>query len=350
MAKKSFASDNHAGIHPSVLEAMAAANDGDAPAYGGDELTREMESCFRQHFGEHAEAFAVFNGTGANVLGLSLLLRSYEAVICPATAHIETDECGAAERLLGTKLLTVSTPDGKVTPELIEPLLAGAGDQHHVQPKAVSISQASELGTCYSQQELRELADYVHARGLYLHIDGARIANAAVSLGASLHDATVGADVISFGGTKNGLMGAEAVVVMRPELAEGFLFHRKQAMQLASKMRFLAAQFVCLLRDRRWRSNAEHANGMAQRLAAGLRTIDGVDIRYPVDANVVFASLAPEAAAKLQVLYAFHVWQEAAAGQDNRSTVRWMTAFDTRPEDVDGFLADIRRVCESTEV
>lgn len=347
MRKKSFASDNHAGVHPAALQAIAAANEGDAPAYGGDDLTQEMERLFQHHFGPDARSFAVFNGTSANVIGLALLLRPYEAVVCPATAHIHTDECGAVERFVGAKLLGVPTTNGRLAPELIEPLLTGQGDQHHVQPKVVSISQASELGTCYSQQELRELADYVHARGMYLHVDGARIANAAVALGGGLDEAVEGADVVSFGGTKNGLMGADAVVVLTPELAEGFLFHRKQAMQLASKMRFLAAQLARLLRDDLWRDNAENANAMARRLADGLRDVADVDLYHPVDANAIFASLRPDAVAKLQDLYAFHIWDEDRRSTERRYVVRWMTAFDTHPDDVDAFLADIHRICDS---
>lgn len=341
MQKKSFGSDNHAGIHPAILEAIAEANLGDAPAYGGDDHTLALDRVFREHFGSHARAFPVFTGTGANVLGISLLTRRYEAVICPASAHINTDECGAIESVLGIKLLGVDTPDGKLTPRLVAPLIATQGDEHHVQPRVVSVSQASETGTCYSPGELRELADWAHEQGLLVHLDGARIANAAATFGCSLRDASSGVDVLSFGGTKNGLMGAEAVVVLNEELAEQVSFHRKQMMQLASKMRFLSAQLTRLLEDGLWLTNAASANTMAQRLANGLREVPGVNICFPVQANAVFAALPTEAITVLRASQTFYVWDE------DRGVVRLMTAFDTTPEHVDAFLADVRHACEA---
>lgn len=338
--RKSFGSDNHAGVHPDVMAAITRAGVGDQPAYGDDDVTREAEALFREHFGPDARAFVVFNGTGANVLGLSALLRPYEAVICAETAHINTDECGASERLLGVKLLGVPAPEGKLTPEAVLSRVTGVGDEHHAQARVVSISQVTELGTCYTPEEVRALADAVHERGLYLHVDGARLANAAASLGGELRDITTdaGVDVLSFGGTKNGAIGAEAVVVLQPRLAGEMLFLRKQSMQLASKMRFLSAQLSALLSDDLWRRNAEHANAMARRLADGLRDLPDVEVSYPVQANAIFATLRLEHIVKLQEQWRFHVWDET------RHQVRWMTAFDTSPEDVDAFLADIQGV------
>lgn len=337
-AHTSFGSDNHAGVHPDVLDAIARANAGHQPAYGYDESTRQLDGLFRAHFGPDARGFPVWSGTGANVLGISSLLRPYEAVICAETAHINTDECGALERFHGAKLLTVPATAGKLTPDRVAARVTGVGDEHHAQPRVVSISQASELGTCYTFAEVRALAEITHEHGLYLHLDGARLANAAASLGCDLRDLTTdaGVDILSFGGTKNGAMGAEAVIALRPGLATDFRFVRKQGMQLASKMRFVSAQLIALLSEDLWRRNAEHANAMAGRLAAGLRELPGVEINGPVHANAVFATLAPERIRKLQALWSFHVWDAA------RHEVRWMTSFDTAPDDVDAFLADVR--------
>ncbi|MDQ2811778.1 MAG: beta-eliminating lyase-related protein [Actinomycetota bacterium] len=333
--RKSFGSDNHAGAHPAVLAAIMAANAGDAVAYGADEWTSEVTAQLRATF-RADDAFLVLNGSGANVLGLSMLLRRHEAVICAESAHINTDECGAAERLLGTKLLTVPAPDGKLTPELIAGRLAGRGDDHLAQPGAVAITQSTELGTCYALAELREIADFCHGHDLRVFLDGARLANAAAALGCSLADIAECADVLSFGGTKNGAVGAEALVVMRPELAGDLPYLRKQQTQLISKMRFVAAQFHALLHDELWRSSASHANAMARRLAAGAAAIGGVEIVHPVQANAVFARLDPKHIAALQADWFFHVWDEQT------SVVRWMTAFDTVEADVDAFVASIR--------
>ncbi len=332
-----FASDNHAGVHPEVLDAIAWANAGHQPAYGDDEVTRRLDALIREHFGDGARAHPVWGGSGANVVGLAALLLPYEAVICAETAHIHTDECGAPERFLGAKLLPIPTTAGKLTPDAIASRLTGAGDQHRVQPRVVSISQASELGTCYSPAETRAIAELAHGHGLYLHLDGARLAGAAAGLGRHLRELTTdpGVDVLSLGATKNGALGAEAVVSLRPELDGALSFVRKQGMQLPSKMRFVSAQLLALLSNDLWRRNAEHANAMARRLADGLRAIPGARVEQPVEANAVFAELRPEHIAKLQQLWSFHVWDGP------RGTVRWMTSFDTRPEDVDAFLADI---------
>jgi len=332
---KSFGSDNHAGVHPAVLRAIVDANPGDAVAYGADAWTEEATAGLREIFGAD-EAFLVLNGSGANVLGLSLLLRRHEAVICAETAHINTDECGAPERLTGAKLLLVPTADGKITPEQIAEKLTGRGDDHRSQPGVVALTQSTELGTCYTLAELRKVADFCRVSDLRLYVDGARLANAAASLDCSLAELAEYADALSFGATKNGAMGAEALVVMRPGLAADAPYLRKQQTQLTSKMRFVAAQFGALLADDLWRANAAHANAMARRLADGATAVDGVELAYPVQANAVFARLHPRHIAALQRDWIFHVWDEQA------SVVRWMTAFDTTEADVDMFLAGIR--------
>jgi threonine aldolase len=333
--RKSFGSDNHAGTHPAVLRAIVEANHGDAVAYGADTWNEQVTAGLREIFGAD-DAFLVLNGSGANILGLSLLLRRHEAVICAESAHINTDECGSAERLIGTKLLLVSTADGKITPELIAEKLSGRGDDHRSQPGVVALTQSTELGTCYTLAELRKITDFCHASDLRLYLDGARLANAAASLDCSLAELAECADVLSFGGTKNGAMGAEALVVMRPGLAADAPYLRKQQTQLTSKMRFVAAQFGALLRDDLWRVNAAHANAMARRLAEGAAAVDGVDIVHPVQANAVFARIHPRHVAALQRDWTFHVWDE------RNSVVRWMTAFDTTESDVSAFLTAIR--------
>jgi len=333
--RKSFGSDNHTGIHPAVLRAIADANAGDAAAYGADAWTERATAGLREIFGAD-DAFLVLNGSGANVLGLSLLLRRHEAVICAESAHINTDECGAPERLTGAKLLLVPTADGKITPEQIAEKLTGRGDDHRSQPGVVAVTQSTELGTCYTLAELRKVADFCRASDLRLYVDGARLANAAASLDCTLAELAECTDALSFGATKNGAMGAEALVVMRPGLAADAPYLRKQQTQLTSKMRFVAAQFGALLAGDLWRANATHANAMARRLADGAVAVDGVELAYPVQANAVFARLHPRHIAALQRDWTFHVWDEQA------SVVRWMTAFDTTEADVDMFLAAIR--------
>ncbi len=338
--RKSFGSDNHAGVHPAVLRAIVDANPGDAIPYGADAWTDQAAAGLRETFGAD-DAFLVLNGTGANILGLSLLLRRHEAVICAESAHINTDECGSPEQLLGTKLLLVPAADGKITPELIADQLSGRGDDHRSQPGVVAITQSTELGTCYTLAELRKMADFCRASDLRLYLDGARLANAAASLDCSLAELADCADALSFGGTKNGAMGAEALIVMRSGLAADAPYLRKQQTQLTSKMRFVAAQFGALLRDDLWRANATHANVMARRLAEGAAAVDGVEIVHPVQANAVFARLHPRHITALQHDWTFHVWDE------HESVVRWMTAFDTTEADVNTFLADIRSTATS---
>jgi threonine aldolase len=335
--RKSFGSDNHAGVHPAIMRALAAANAGDAIAYGDDPLTQEVTARLRAELGA-AEVFLVFGGTAANVLGMGLLLRPFEAVICAESAHLNGDECGAAERVLGSKLLTVPAPGGKLTPDLIATQLAGRGNSHRAQPRAVEIAQATEVGTCYTLDELRAISAFCRASDLLLYMDGARLANAAAYLGCTLAELAAHADVLSFGGTKNGAMGAEAVVVMNEPLAAAMPFQRMQLMQLASKMRFLAAQFGALLDDGLWLANAQHANAMARRLADGAAGLPGFRLAQPVEANGVFAALRREQVRALQRDWAFHVLAEG----DEECIVRWMTAFDTPAADVDAFVAAIR--------
>ncbi len=334
-----FGSDNHAGVHPAVLHAISAASPGLAPAYGTDQWTRRAEEQFRALFGDAARTFFVFTGTAANILGVSLLLRRYEAIICADTAHLNVDECGATERLLGCKLLTVSTPDGKLTPELVAQRLGGRGDEHRVQPRAVAIAQVTELGTCYTIEELSKLSEFCRSSGLFVYIDGARLANAAAHLGCGLGELAQHADVLSFGGTKNGALGAEAVVVMRPELCADAPYLRKQQLHLASKMRFLSAQFLALFDGDLWLHSARHANAMAQRLAHMVQLIPGVEIRQPVESNGVFAALHPRHIEQLRRDWFFYVWDP------DGHTVRWMTSFETSEADVDAFASAIRAVC-----
>jgi threonine aldolase len=333
--RKSFGSDNHAGTHPAIMRAIVEANTGDAIAYGGDPWTEKAVGEIRRLAGAEGEVYLVLNGSGANVLGLSLLLDRHEAVICAESAHINTDECGAAERVLGTKLLTVPAPDGKLTPELIATRLTGRGDEHFAQPGVVAVTQSTEFGTCYSLDELRAVKEFCADNGLRVFLDGARLANAAAYLGCTLADLAGQADVLTFGGTKNGAMGVEAVVVMQAADTLNARYLRKQQGQLSSKMRFLGAQFNALLADDLWLANAGHANAMAARLAAGLAAIPGVDIIYPVQADAVFARLDPGHIAELQRDWTFYVWDEST------SAVRWMTAFDTQEGDVDMFVADV---------
>jgi threonine aldolase len=332
--RKSFGSDNHAGAHPAVLRTLADANAGDEMPYGADSWSARAAAELRARSGA-AGAFFVFNGTGANILGLSLLLRPIDAVICPETAHINVDECGAPERVLGAKLLLVPTRDGKLTSDLVADRLGERGDEHRPQPRVVAISQVTELGTCYSLEELGKLAGFCRGNDLLLYMDGARLANAAAYLGCDLADLAEHADVLSFGGTKNGAIGAEAVLVMDEDIAAAVPFHRKQLLQLGSKTRFLAAQFAALLTDDLWLQNASHANTMARRLADRIDGLPGVEIRQPVESNAVFASLDPRDIPALQDDWRFHVWDE----QDH--VVRLMAAFDTTAADVDELAAAI---------
>jgi threonine aldolase len=339
-SRKSFGSDNHAGAHEAVLRKIAQANQGDAHAYGDDPWTERVSRELCDLSGARA-AYFVFNGTAANVLGLSLMLRPYEAVICAETAHLNVDECGAAERLLGSKLLTVPAPDGKLTPDLVATRLGGRHDEHRAQPRAVCITQVTELGTCYSLPELRALGEFCRGQDLRLYIDGARLANAVAYLGCTVADIAAEADVLSFGGTKNGAVAAEVVLVMAGDLLDAVPFQRKQLLQLASKMRFLAAQFDGLLENGTWLKNAAQSNAMAHRLAEGLRGIPGVSVRQAVQSNAVFADLDPAVIGRLQRDWGFYVWD------DQQHTARLMAAFDTAPDDIDAFVAAAREASSS---
>jgi len=337
-SKRGFASDNNSGVHPRVMNALLSANDGHALAYGDDRFTERAVARFREQFGAGVEVFFVFGGTGANVAGLAAMTRPHHAVVCAETAHINVDECGAPERFAGCKLLALRTTDGKLKPAQVEPLLAHVGDQHHVQPRVVSISQATELGTVYTTAEVKRLADFAHARGMLLHVDGARIANAAAHLGVRLRELTTeaGVDVLSFGGTKNGMMYGEAVVIFDAERARDFKFTRKGAAQLPSKMRFIAAQFDALFAEDLWLQNAAHANRMARLLAAELQQIPRVRITQKVEANAVFAHLPREHIAAVQRRFYFYVWNEET------SEVRLMCSFDTTEGDVRELVSVIK--------
>ena len=330
---RSFASDNNAGVHPEVLEAIARVNQGHVVGYGADPYTASAKAKFEEHFGGGIEVFFAFNGTGANVLGLQALTRPYHAVLCSDFAHIYMDECGAPERFTGCKLIPLANVSGKITLEAVRHAYHGIGDEHHVQPKVISITQSTEMGTVYKPGEVLALAEFAHERGMYLHMDGARIANAVAGLGLELRAATrdLGVDVLSFGGTKNGIMGGEAVVFFNADLARDFLFIRKQGMQLASKMRFIAAQFEALLTNDLWRKSAEHANRMARTLEQAVRGIPGVKVMWPVEANGVFAQVPRKALEKIRERYFFYMWME------EECVARWMCSFDTTEDDVKQF-------------
>jgi threonine aldolase len=339
MSKRSFASDNNAGVHPEMIEAITAANDGHVVAYGDDPFTARAVKVFQKHFGKDIAVYFVFGGTGANVLGLKAITNSYEAVICAETAHINVDECGAPEKFTGCKLLSIRTPDGKIRVDQIKPFLHGVGFEHHVQPRVISVSQATEMGTVYTKDELKTLARFAHDQNMLLHVDGARIANAAVSLNANLKEITVGCgvDVLSFGGAKNGMMYGEAVVFFDKKLGHDFKYIRKQGMHLPSKMRFISAQFEALLSGDLWRRSASHANRMARMLAAELEKVPGIKLTQPVEANGVFAVIPEKYIAALQKKYFFYVWNEEI------SECRFMASFDTTEEDIHAFVALVRK-------
>lgn len=337
--QRSFASDNYSGVHPEVLTAIAAANEGHQVAYGDDQYTARLQEVMEHHFGADIAIYPVFNGTGANVLSLQSILPRWGAVVCPQTAHINVDENGAPERVGGIKLLTVPTPDGKLTPGLIDREAWGWGDQHRAQPLAVSITQTTELGTLYSVAEIKAIADHCHAKGMRVHMDGARLANAAAALGQPLRAFTrdAGVDILSFGGTKNGLMFGECVVVLNQDASTGLEYLRKLNMQLASKMRFVSAQLIALLEGDLWLRSASHANAMAGRLTEGVRGIQGVTLTQETTANAVFAILPPGAADRIRESFRFYDWDQATG------EVRWMCSFDTTEEDVDAFIESIGR-------
>lgn len=334
MNKRGFASDNNSGVHPKILAAMAEVNQGHTVAYGDDIYTQRAQSLFKKEFGAQVEVYFVFIGSAANVLGLKAATQPHHAIICSETAHINVDECGAPERFTGCKLLTVNTPDGKLTPQLVKRHMHGFGFQHHAQPRVISISQPTEMGTIYSPAEIEALSSFAHAHGMYLHMDGARIANAAAALGLPFAEFTTraGVDILSFGGTKNGMMYGEAIVFINPSLAADFMYTRKQGLQLASKMRYVSAQFIAYLSDNQWKETALHANTMARLLESELKQIPEIRITQPVDVNGVFAIVPRHIIEPLQKEYFFYVWDE------DRNEVRWMASWDTTEDDVKGFV------------
>ncbi|WP_423127461.1 threonine aldolase family protein [Gaoshiqia sp. Z1-71] len=338
--KRGFASDNNAGVHPEILNALNAVNEGHMVGYGGDPVTERAIELFKREFGHDIDVYFVFNGTGANVLALSSLTSSFHSVICAETAHIQTDECGAPEKFTGCKLLPVKTVNGKIFPEEIEKHLHGFGFEHHSQPGIISISQVTELGTAYSVEEIKAITNLAHQFGLFVHMDGARIANAAVALDLPFKAFTrdAGIDVLSFGGTKNGMMLGEAVIFFHPGLSRQTKYIRKQSMQLFSKMRFVSAQFLAYFEQDLWKRNASHANEMAKLLENEVSKLDGVKITQKTEANGVFAILPKDIIPKLQEEYFFYVWDESS------SEVRWMTSFDTTKEDISGFIDVLKKL------
>jgi threonine aldolase len=338
--RKGFASDNNAGIHPEILKALAGVNQGHVIGYGNDPYTRQAVDLFKQEFGNETEVFFVFNGTGANVLSLATLTRSYNSIICAETAHIQEDECGAPEKFTGCKLLPVETHNGKLTPEAIETHLKGFDFEHHSQPKVISISQVTEMGTLYQPEEIKAIAGLAHRHHMYLHMDGARIANAAAALNLPFRSFTkdCGVDVLSFGGTKNGMMMGEAVLFFNPALTAETKYLHKQSMQLFSKMRFVSAQFLAYFTDELWRKSAQHANKMAKMLEQKVSDIPGVTITQKVEANGVFAIVPKEIIKPLQEKFFFYI------GNDKTSEVRWMTSFDTTEEEITEFTQTIKNL------
>jgi len=331
--KRGFASDNNAGVHPDILREIEKANTGHAIGYGGDVYTEKAREIFRELFGNDTDVYFVFTGTAANVLGLAGITRSWNSVITASTAHIEMDECGAPEKFTGCKVLTVDTPDGKLTVDLVKKHVHGFGFEHHAQPKVISITQSSEMGTVYTAGEIRKLADYAHGNNMLLHMDGARISNAAVTLNLPFRAFTTdaGVDLLSFGGTKNGMMFGEAVCFLRPGLSDDFKYLRKQGMQLASKMRFISSQYIAFFRNDLWKSNATHSNRMAGILYEKVKNIEGIKVTQKVEANGVFVILPKTVAEELRKHYFFYPWDE------EKSEYRWMTSWDTTEEDIADF-------------
>jgi threonine aldolase len=336
---RGFASDNYAGVHPEILQALATANGGHVGSYGADPYTAAATEVLQGHFGADAEVYFVFNGTGANVVSLQAMTQRFDSVICTEVAHINVDECGAPEKVAGLKLLSVAAPDGKLTPALIDVHAWGFGDQHHAQPRVVAITQSTEVGTVYTPDEIATVCAHAHSLGMFVHMDGSRIANAAAALGVPLRAFTtdVGVDVLSLGGTKNGLMYGEAVVVLNPDAARGLLYLRKAAMQLSSKMRFVGAQFEVLFGTDLWLRSASHANAMARRLGAAVADVPGLQITHDAQVNSVYVVLPADVTVRLQERFPFYVWDHTTG------EVRWMCAFDTTEADVDDFAEAVRK-------
>lgn len=343
MNKRSFASDNNAGVHPQVMDALQKCNVGHVIGYGDDPYTQRTIELFKHHFGEQTGVYFVYGGTGANVTGLQVMLKPFQAVLCAETAHINVDECGAPEKFTGCKLITISTSDGKLRIKQLEPFLHMLGFEHHVQPGVISITQSTEMGTVYSLEEIRRIADFAHQNRMLLHMDGARLANAAVHLNLPFKAfiSEAGVDVLSFGGTKNGLMFGEAVLIFNQKLQPDFKYIRKQGMQLHSKMRYIAAQFEAYLTDDLWKKNAQQANAMAQLLAQKVSEIEEIKITQPVQTNGVFAIVPGEIIEPLRNEYFFYTWNTG------KNEVRWMTSFDTTEQDVEQFVATLKRILKN---
>jgi threonine aldolase len=338
--KRGFASDNNAGVHPDIMKALENANDGHCVGYGDDPYTQEAQEIFRDFFGDQSEIYFVFLGTAANVLGLKAITQSFHSIICADTAHINTDECGAPEKFTGCKLLSIPTKNGKISVPEIQKHVHGIGFEHHSQPKVISITQSTEMGTIYTVKEIAEICDYAHKNNMLVHVDGARIANACASLNVGFDEMIkdTGVDVLSFGGTKNGMMYGEAIVFLKPGLARDFKYMRKQGMQLASKMRFISAQFLAYFHNNLWLRSASHANEMARRLAEEVKKIPQVKITQEVQSNGVFAIVPKDIIPQLQDQYFFYEWNEFTG------EVRWMTSWDTTTDDIDGFIATLKKL------
>ncbi|MBG0859459.1 MAG: low specificity L-threonine aldolase [Bacteroidales bacterium] len=332
--KRGFASDNNAGVHPDVIKKLLSVNEGHTIGYGSDPYTEEAKQLFREHLGSRTDTYFVFTGTAANVLSLSGLTRPWNSVITAFTAHLEQDECGAPEKFTGCKVLTVDTADGKIDPGMLVRHMHGFDFEHHSQPKIISVTQATEMGTVYTPDEIKKLADLAHEKDMYLHMDGARISNAAVSLGMPFKSFTTdsGVDVLSFGGTKNCMMYGEAVCFLRPGLSENFKYIRKQGMQLASKMRFISAQYIAFFHNDLWKKCASHANAMARLLSEKLKNIEGIKITQKVQANGVFVIMPNDVAERIREKYFFYPWDE------QKSEYRLMTSWDTTEEDIGEFV------------
>ncbi len=339
---KSFASDNYSGVHPAILEAIIEANQDHASSYGNDFYTEKAEAVFRSIFGENIDVLFVFNGTGANVISLQCAVQSFDLVLCAETAHIHSDECGAPVKATGCMLRPITTPDGKLTPELIEPYLKGVGNMHNVQPRVVSISQTTELGTIYQIDELKRLCDFAHAHGLVVHLDGARISNAVAALGVDIKACTVdcGVDIMSFGGTKNGLLIGEAILIFNPTLSVNAQFIRKQTTQLFSKMRFISAQFIALFEHNLWLTMARHSNRMAQLLASEIKQLPFVELTQPVEANALFVKLPASLVVPLQKDFPFYLWDETNV------EARWMCSYDTTEEEIYFFVSRLKALAK----
>jgi threonine aldolase len=337
---RGFASDNNSGIHPAVLNAIHRANSGHCRGYGDDLFTESAVETFKEQFGNEVDVYFVFTGTASNVLGIRTLTHSYNTIFCAESSHLNVDECGAPEYFTGCKVLTLPSPDGKISSDQIRPHLDAIGNEHQSQPRVVSITQPTELGTVYSIEELKHLARFSHENGMLLHMDGARLCNAAVNLGCSLREISgdTGIDVLSFGGTKNGMMNGEAIVFFKGELSRNFKYIRKQGMHLASKMRFISAQFIAFFEDDLWMHNAVHANDMARILAGEIENIPECSIVQNVEANAVFAIMPGEIIDRLRKKYFFYVWDS------RRSVVRLMTSFDTKKDDINGFVSAMKEL------